>query len=148
MTSKEALEVLLGYASFNERYYFHKGQDPYGIILKDLERLEQLEDNIKIHKETIKMQHNQIESLEEQNKGLKEIIEIDRKIDNKLLEIVEESLKLKKVIEILKRYLKLKVETFINLDKTTTYGLNYDTYCITIDYEVYDLLKEAFENDK
>ena len=62
--------------------------------------------------------------------------------------LVTEYDKLKKVIEILKIYLKLKVETFINLDKTTTYGLNYDTYCRTIDYEVYELLKEYFGNVK
>ena len=80
MTSKEAFENLV--FCLNSRGYMsvEKIKDLYSnhlaIIKQDLERLEQLADNIKIHKETIKMQQNQIESLQSKNEKLEKVIEI------------------------------------------------------------------------
>ena len=80
MTSKEALNKLC-ISCDNELLYEQSGiifiNELINIIEKDLERLEQLEDNIKIHKETIKMQHSQIEKLEKviailKSKGVQE----------------------------------------------------------------------------
>ena len=68
MSSKEAFERLLKYAYINASEfiikYGYSALNDVELIKQDLDRLEQLEDNIKIHKETIKMQHNQIEKLE------------------------------------------------------------------------------------
>ena len=65
MNGKEALERLDKHF-YLRCYSFDTNENSnireYEIIKQDLDRLEQLEDNIKIHKETIKMQHNQIES--------------------------------------------------------------------------------------
>lgn len=53
MTSKEALEVLLGYASYNENYYINKGEDPYKVIKQDLDRLEKYKKAIELLKKYI-----------------------------------------------------------------------------------------------
>ena len=90
MNSKEALENIvidfdnmgmicsnLCYEEFycKDLHFKEIFKTEYESILRDLERLEKLEDNIKIHKETIKMQHNQIESLQSENAKLKKVIE-------------------------------------------------------------------------
>lgn len=78
MTSKEALKRLYYDAISSiideeiECLNREEIEKDYMCVKQDLDRLEQLEDNIKIHKETIKMQHNQIEELEKQNKKLKD----------------------------------------------------------------------------
>ena len=86
MTSKEALDVLLGYASFNERYYSHKGEDPYGVIKKDLDRLEMLEKENKVLREKV----NHFKNVKNRHKRNQKFVE-------------KENTKLKKAIEILKR---------------------------------------------
>lgn len=66
MTSKEALDKLY-MACDSDLLYEQSGiisaNELTTIIEQDLDLLEELEDNIKIHKETIKMQHAQIEKL-------------------------------------------------------------------------------------
>lgn len=83
MTSKEALDTLLGYASFNQNYYFHKGKDPYGIILQDLERLEVLEkknqelyEKVNHFKNVKNRWKRNCKFLEKENEKLKQAIEI------------------------------------------------------------------------
>ena len=80
MSSKEAFERLLKYAYINASEfiikYGYSALNDVELIKQDLERLEKLEDNIKIHKETIKMQHNQIEKFAQENDKLKKVIEI------------------------------------------------------------------------
>ena len=81
--AKEALDTLLGYASFNENYYFHKGKDPYGIIKHALERLEELEaENKRIKKRNIDIIAN------EQNLRY-QIRELEQELEDKENEIEE-----------------------------------------------------------
>ena len=65
MTSKEALDILLGYASFNENYYNFNKPDPYGIIKKDLENLEKTINLLKqIFKLRVEEYHNMDETID------------------------------------------------------------------------------------
>ena len=113
MTSKEALENIvinfdnmgmicsnLCYEEFycKDLHFKEIFKTEYESILRDLDRLEQLEDNIKIHKETIKMQHNQIESLQSENEKFKKVIEILKK-QNEGQTISQEEFELLKEIE-------------------------------------------------
>ena len=79
MNSKEALKTIYINCKekmVDENFSVCNSEDLIKTILQDLKRLEQLEDNIKIHKETIKMQQNQFESLQEENQKLEKAIEI------------------------------------------------------------------------
>ena len=86
MSSKEAFERLLKYAHINAAEfiikYGYSAINDVELIKQDLERLEQLEDNIKINKETIKMQHNQIEKLEKVIEILKDYLMIKVSINS------------------------------------------------------------------
>lgn len=133
MTSKEALNKIIEYIKYKRKdehipffVEFHKDY-----INKDLERLEQLEDNIKIHKETIKMQHNQIESLQSENA------------------------KLKKVIEFIKENFEVELHYDEEYDEYTICFMEYDEcleeIAITgitkyVNKEEYDLLKECLDD--
>ena len=87
MRSKEALEELVLCIHSMGYIPCEKIKDLYSnhltIIKQDLERVEQLEDNIKIHKGTIKMKQNQIESLQSKNEKLENVIELlkDKEVD-------------------------------------------------------------------
>lgn len=81
MNSKEALQELKKVIPFKEELT-DKVLECENIIYQDLDRLEQLEDNIKIHKETIKMQQNQIESLQSENQKLEKVIDDIYKLPN------------------------------------------------------------------
>ena len=112
-------------------------------IKQDLERLEQLEDNIKIHKETIKMQHNQIESLQS---NLKCSQENEEAVLTTLNSETDEIEKLKKVIEILKDKF---IHHFIKYAKSLT---EYNKFIRNSEYDKltqkeFELLKEHFGNE-
>ena len=96
MTSKESLENICNGCKSNGCVHrvVNNHCVNYEDIDQDLDRLEQLEDNIKIHKETIKMQHNQIESFHTENYKLKKVIEI---IKTKIIVLV--ALKLSKNLD-------------------------------------------------
>ena len=123
MTSKEVLKRLYNDASKriideeNKQWYHAEIKQDYMFLKQQLERLEKLEDNIKIHKETIKMQYSQIESLQSENTKLKKIIEIIR---TKIIVLV--ALKLSKDLDDYNR--------MTNFDNLTQ--------------EEYELLKEYF----
>ena len=80
MNSKKALDFFVENIDCDVYEFNTKDVIKYKKHLEsDLNRLEQLADNIKIHKETIKMQQNQIESLQSKNEKLEKVIEILKK---------------------------------------------------------------------
>lgn len=111
MTSKECLEKLYD-ACDKDLLYEQCGildaYELYEVIKQDLDRLEKLEDNIKIHKETIKMQQNQIESLQSENQKLENAIEILKEVC---------SLNCDKTLETERQFLKLSQEEYELLKK-------------------------------
>ena len=149
MTSKEALEFFVKnidcdvYEFDLDKVIKHKR-----CLEQDLERLEQLEDNIKIHKETIKMQHSQIESLQSENKKLNKQLDVFfNKLDKNTIraldlisyDLYDENSKLKKVIEILadKKVSKFWIVMSESVDRyNAVMGKNY-----ILTQEEYDLLK-------
>ena len=133
MNSKEAVEKLLNSPTVKIRHGSYLDIEFIKLIKQDLDRLEQLEDNIKIHKETIKMQYNQIEKLKKENKKLKE----DRK------DILQDFDKLEKVIEILKRF-NFTMYTIKHNNNETEFKIYTDCLLETqeLTQEEYELLKE------
>ena len=152
MTSKEALELAI--LEYEKETIDDENNQWVKNVLKglkevkqDLDRLEQLEDNIKIHKETIKMQHSQIESLQSENKKLNKQLDVFfDKLDNNTLrafdlisyELKDENEKLKKVIEI------LEGRICVNQD-CICYDMCADK---PLTDEEIKLVKEYFGNDK
>lgn len=119
MNSKECLEKI------SWRYVMDPSfQEWCNIVKQDLDRLENLEDNIKIHKETIKMQQNQIESLQSENTKLEKAIKI---IVNKGIHVL---------------FLK-HTKTFDHYNKIVRHQEYYDE----LTQEEYELLKEVLGND-
>lgn len=149
--SKEALEryysnLLFGCGGFSND---KEELEALKVIKQDLERLEQLEDNIKIHKETIKMQHNQIESLQSSIKEWEKYFDKERQTNFDLIIRQTKTIdKLKKVIEIIKS--KGVQESFLkNTKNVNEYNkaIKHLNYFDELEQEEYDLLKEHLGND-
>lgn len=152
LTGLEALEVMLGYASFNERYYEHKGEDPYAVIKKDLDKLEKLKKLEKELKQTkLNFKNSQIHS-KNAYKRLKEkygkLEERHKECYARNFEVIIENTKLKKVIEILKytnvNWVELKFSSNVTVYNTVVQNSDFDE----LTQKEYELLKEVFENDQ
>ena len=154
MTIKEALKeykeiyidkTFKGNECPSQEWYFK-------IIKQDLERLEKLEDNIKIHKETIKMQHSQIESLQSENEKMNKQLDVFfdkldkntiRALDLISYDLYDENSKLKKVIEILKSYdLKVEYVEGYYTQPIIKFNHTYNEGVVGITIEEFELLKE------
>lgn len=116
MTSKEALEEL-----YDGYQYGMAGRSFYDLVKQDLERLK---------------------VLEQENKDLKEIIEIRKQMNINLIDfgtkLKQENEKLKKVIKIIKR-----MDIFLNQDEDFKDGSIEICGYLEVSEEVFELLKEV-----
>lgn len=133
MTGKEALEILnIAWSGRMDRDDYPNFDDINEALYQlgqDLKRLEELE------KENLYLQ--------EQNKTLKEIVQINKQIETCSLELIKENIKIKKIIEILKD--KIEFEDLGEMQSGNMYR-GYFNDCL--DEEEVKSVKEVFENDK